>query len=239
MHSWGSDRKGKSELLCTDCAAPGLHWSLASGLTRKVMCMLKRDIELKLVLNSPEGICFLGKRPGSICTCLLLPPVLPGCDQFWANLGAFFCATKPQQRDILFSRVSQISRHLFPTEEPNVRNMIYFLACKKSTDKCQALLNTLLLLCLCCLTMVHMESKANCISTGVQQEAYWSWVWKAELRGLCLLQLPVPKRSLLWAGNIHTLPHTRTGLRKFHIAELLKLLNTKTKDVSYRRLIEV
>lgn len=54
MHSWGSDGKGKSKLFCTDCAAPGLHWSLASGLTRKAMCTLQTDIELKLVLNAPE-----------------------------------------------------------------------------------------------------------------------------------------------------------------------------------------
>lgn len=236
MHSWSSDRKGKSKLFCTDCAAPGLHWSLTAGLTRKAMCTLKTDLKLKLVLNAPEReFVFWGREQEASVPA----SVLPGWDHFWAHLGAFFCSTKPLQRRILSSRVSQIFRHLFQTEEPNVRNVIYILACKKSTDKCQALLSTLLLLCLCCLTMVHMESKANCISTGVQQEAYWSWAWKAELAGLCLLQPPVPKRSLLWAGNIHTLPHTRNGLRKFHIAELLKLLNTKTKDVSYRRLIEV
>lgn len=140
-----------------------------------------------------ERIWFLGKKAGSICTCLLLPHVLPGWDQVWAHLGAFFWATKPLQRDILFSWVSQTFRHLFQTEEPNVRNVIYFLVCKKSTDKRQALLSTLLMLCLCRLTMVHTESKANCISTGVQQEAYWSWAWKAELTGLsaccnCLCQ---------------------------------------------------
>lgn len=73
MHSWGSDRKGKLEVFCTDCAAPGLHWSLASGLARKAMCVLKTDLEFRLILNAAERkFVFWGREqeapvPSSFC----------------------------------------------------------------------------------------------------------------------------------------------------------------------------
>lgn len=113
-------------------------------------------------------ICFLGKRAGSIHTCPLFCQGGISSEQIWA-----YSSVPPNhcRGAFCFQGCLRFFGHLLQTEEPNVRNVISFLVCKKSKDKCQALLSTLLLLCLCCLTMVHMESKANCMSTGVQQEA--------------------------------------------------------------------
>lgn len=63
MHSCDSHRKGKPEVFYTLCASPGLHCSLASGLKRKAMCMLKTDGEVKLLLSAAEReILFSGEE---------------------------------------------------------------------------------------------------------------------------------------------------------------------------------
>lgn len=63
MHSGDSHRKGRPQVFYTVCASPGLHWSLASGLKRKAMCMLKTDGEFKLLLTAAEReILFSGEE---------------------------------------------------------------------------------------------------------------------------------------------------------------------------------